>query len=176
MKSNLNVATARDCQATRSKRVYVIAVLLTRFRTKYIFPLVTILLSYGTQFNQKRTIVSRRKEYNLPCLPFLHCLNLNIIAKFKSQFRNHSVEAQWAEDRRGLVWGGSGARARDPRARAQARLEREGSTAKKTLPCSPRRGGVGDGQHWFRGIYVLETKLRLFYEIERQLKKHHANR
>ncbi len=33
MKANIEVATARDCQESRGKRVYIIVVLLTSFRS-----------------------------------------------------------------------------------------------------------------------------------------------
>ncbi len=63
MKTNFKVATARDCQDSRGKWVSFIVVLLTSFRTSYIFPFVPILLSRCTRLKQKRTIFSRRREY-----------------------------------------------------------------------------------------------------------------
>ncbi len=57
MKANIKVATARDCQESLAKQVDIIVVLLTSFRTSYIFPFLLILLLHCTRLKQKRTIV-----------------------------------------------------------------------------------------------------------------------
>ncbi len=41
MKANIKVATARDCQESLAKQVDIIVVLLTSFRTSYIFSICT---------------------------------------------------------------------------------------------------------------------------------------
>ncbi len=56
MKTNFKVATARDCQESRGKRVDFIVVLLTSFRISYSFLFVQTLLLHCTRVKQKRTI------------------------------------------------------------------------------------------------------------------------